>query len=89
MGTHSRNFLNILPCKSLKFKWDIPIPQPPPNLPFSEYFFVNSSEEQWIGDFHVKEGEPVSTPDLAVNWKMIRNIYKMMAEVNQNSDSSV
>ena len=59
------------------------------NLPFSEYFFVNSSEEQWIGDFHVKEGAPVSTPDLAVNWKMIRNIYKMMAEVNQNSDSSV
>ena len=59
------------------------------NLPFSEYFFVNSSEEQWIGDFHVKEGTPVSTPDLAVNWKMIRNIYEMMAEVDQNSDSSM
>ena len=59
------------------------------NLPFSEYFFVNSSEEQWIGDFHVKEGTPVSTPDLAVNWKMIRNIYEMMAEVDQNSDNSM
>lgn len=59
------------------------------DLPFSEYFFVNSSEEQWIGDFHVKEGTPVSTPDLAVNWKMIRNIYEMMAEVDQNSDNSM
>lgn len=59
------------------------------DLPFSEYFFVNSSEEQWIGDLHVKEGTPVSTPDLAVNWKMIRNIYEMMAEVDQNSDSSM
>ena len=59
------------------------------DLPFSEYFFVNSSEEHWIGDFHVKEGTPVSTPDLAVNWKMIRNIYEMMAEIDQNSDSSM
>ena len=58
-------------------------------LPFSEYFFVKRSEECWIGDFHVKEGTPVSTPDLAVNWKMIRNIYEMMAEVYQNSDSSM
>lgn len=59
------------------------------DLPFSEYFFVNSSEEHWIGDFHVKEGTPVSTPDLAVNWKMIRNIYEMMSKVDQNSDSSM
>lgn len=59
------------------------------DLPFSEYFFVNSSEEQWIGDFHVKEGTPVSTPDLAVNWTMIRNIYEMMVEVDQNSASSM
>ena len=59
------------------------------NLPVSEYFFVNSSEEDWIGDVHVKEGTPVSTPDLAVNWKMIRNVYEMMAEVDQNSDISM
>ena len=37
----------------------------------------------------MKVGTPVSTPDLAVNWKMIRNIYEMMAEVDQNSDSSM
>ncbi|MBR2894708.1 MAG: hypothetical protein IKC03_03485, partial [Oscillospiraceae bacterium] len=59
------------------------------NLPTSEYFFVNRSEESWIGGYHVKEGTPISTPDLAVNWKMIRNTYEMMASVDQTSNSSL
>ena len=68
---------------------EFPFDQQVTDLPSSEYFFMNRSEECWIGDFHVKEGTPVSTPDLAVNWNMIRNIYEMMANVNQNSDNSL
>lgn len=68
---------------------EFPFDQQVTDLPSSQYFFMNRSEEYWVGDFHVKEGTPVSTPDLAVNWNMIRNIYEMMASVDQNSDSSL
>lgn len=81
-----RDSISALVDKNLK---EFPFERQITNLPMSDYFFVNSAEESWIGDYHIKEGTSVSTPDLAVNWKMIRNIYEMMANVNQNSDGSM
>ncbi len=54
------------------------------DLPSSEYFFVHRAEA--MGE---NGGILVSTPDMAVNWNMVRAIYEGMATVNQNSDSSL
>ncbi len=59
------------------------------NSPASQYFFLHRAEAGSIGDYPVKEGTLVSTPDMAVNWSMVRAIYEGMATVNQNSDSSL
>ncbi len=66
---------------------EFPLDRQVTDLPSSEYFFMSRAEA--CSDYPVKEGTLVSTPDMAVNWQMVRSIYERMAEVNQNSDSAL
>ncbi len=54
------------------------------DTPSSQYFFLHRTEV--IGE---NGGILVSTPDMAVNWDMVRATYEKMAAVNQVSDDSL
>lgn len=62
---------------------EFPLARQVTDLPASQYFLMYRAE----ADYPAKEGRLVSTPDMAVNWEMVRSIYERMA--GQNSDSSL
>ncbi len=63
---------------------EFPLDRQVTDTPSSQYFFLHRTEV--IGE---NGGILISTPDMAVNWDMVRATYEKMAAVNQASDSSI
>lgn len=63
---------------------EFPLDRQVTDTPSSQYFFLHRTEV--IGE---NGGILISTPDMAVNWDMVRATYEKMAAVNQVSDDSL
>lgn len=84
--TDYRNTLTELVKENLS---KYPFDRQATHLPHSEYFFMYRSEEMDLGELHIKEGTLITTPDLAVNWNMIRSVYSTMARAEADDIASV